>query len=38
MLPSVKKYFCHDHMVYFLNKLELIDQKYKTYGNVTRKN
>ena len=31
---SIKKYVFHNHMVDFVNKLELSDQKYQTNGNL----
>ena len=38
MVPSIKRYFFHKHMVDFLNKTELSDQKYQTNGNVRGEN
>ena len=28
-MPSIKSYFFHQHMINFVNKLELSDQKYQ---------
>ena len=36
--PSIKKYFSHQCMVYFVNKLELSYQKYHTNGNLRDEN
>ena len=35
IVSSTKKYFFHQRMVDFVNKLELSDQKYQTDGNIT---
>ena len=34
ILPSIKKYFFHQRMIDFVNKLDLNDQKYQTNGNL----
>ena len=34
MITSIKKYFFHQSMMIFLNKLELSDQKYQTNGKL----
>ena len=34
IVPSIKNYFFHQRIVYFLIKLELSDQKYQTNGIV----
>ena len=38
ILLSIKKYFFHQRMVYFVNKLELSDQKHQTNGNIRDEN
>ena len=38
MVPSIKNYFFHRHMVDFVNKIELVDQKYPNNGNVRVEN
>ena len=38
LLPSNKKYFFHQHMVDFLIKIELSDQKYQNNGSVRDEN
>ena len=37
-MPLIRKYFFHQRIVYFVNKLELSGQKYKTNGNVRGEN
>ena len=38
MVPSIKKQLFHQHIVGFVNKLELSDEKYQNNGNVRGKN
>ena len=38
ILTSIKRYFFHQWMVGFVNKIELSDQKYQTNGNVWDEN
>ena len=38
ILASIKNYIFHQHMVNFLNKIQLSDQKYQTNRNIREKN
>ena len=38
ILPSIKKYFFHQHMVDFMNKPELSDQKDQTNDDLRDEN
>ena len=38
IIPSIKNNFFHRHMINFVNKLELSDQKYQTNGNIRDEN
>ena len=38
IVPSIKNYFFHQHVIDFVNKLELSDQKYHTNGSIMDEN